>query len=170
MGGSLWIPAWKNVRRFETMQLLAHLSPHILLIETAKTSVFFFFKKGKGVVPYLALFRAQGRVSDFSNSRMVDSWVHLCTIHCTLQRNNKSLLVVSQYTNPQTCSKDAEHLARKQLVPLFKCLVTFGKPWIEPSTSCMWGRRSTVRLHCGKKMCVFFKMCAFSNMHVYFEN
>ena len=46
----------------------------------------------------MALFRAQGRVSDFSNSRMKDSWVLLCTIQCAPQRGDKPLLVVLRHT------------------------------------------------------------------------
>ena len=51
--------------------------------------------KGKGGVPYMALFRAQGRVSDYSNSRMETLLVLPCTIQCAPQRDDKSLLVIS---------------------------------------------------------------------------
>ena len=42
----------------------------------------------------MALFRAQGRVSEVSDSRMEALLVLLCTIQCAPQRDDKSLLVV----------------------------------------------------------------------------
>ena len=82
----------------------------------------------------MALFRAQSRVSDCSNSRMKDSWVLLCTIQCILQIDDKSILVVSRYTNLPNIVQVAEPLARIQLVPLFTSLVRSGTQGIEPRT------------------------------------